>query len=109
MVDKLKQIFSLQLYGEVFSLKCITLYIPIYVKFKLIFQILGVKSLPIHCVIEQTNGPLTFEPDNTATYNVELDTYAILPCTTLFSELLRTALVKLGYNANEAMNAKGFD
>lgn len=79
------------------------------VKFKLFFQILGVKSLPIHCVIEQTNGPLTFEPDNTATYNVELDTYAILPCTTLFSELLRTALVKLGYNANEAMNAKGFD
>lgn len=73
------------------------------------FQPLGVKSLPIHCVIEQTNGPLTFEPDNTATYNVELDTYAILPCTTLFSELLRTALVKLGYNANEAMNAKGFD
>lgn len=67
----------------------------------------GVKSLPIHCVIEQTNGPLTFEPDNTATYNVELDTYAILPCTTLFSELLRTALIKLGYNANEAMNAKG--
>ncbi|XP_062617371.1 uncharacterized protein LOC134279048 [Saccostrea cucullata] len=67
----------------------------------------GVKSLPIHCVIEQTSGPLTFEPENTATYSVELDTYAILPCTTLFSELVRTALIKLGYNANEAMNAKG--
>lgn len=85
------------------------LFIPIYVNSNFFFPPSGVKSLPIHCVIEQTNGPLTFEPDNTATYNVELDTYAILPCTTLFSELLRTALVKLGYNANEAMNAKGFD
>lgn len=63
--------------------------------------------MPIHCVIEQTNGPLTFELDNTATFNVELDTYAILPSTTHFSELVRTALIKLGYNANEAMNAKG--
>ena len=38
---------------------------------------------------------------------VDLDTYAILPGTTLFCEVVRTALIKLGYTAAEAMGAKG--
>lgn len=67
----------------------------------------GAKSLPIHCVVEQTGGPVTFEDDGSSHFTVELDSYAILPCTTLFSELVRAALVKLGYNSTESMNAKG--
>ncbi|KAK3088085.1 hypothetical protein FSP39_014495 [Pinctada imbricata] len=67
----------------------------------------GVKSLPIHCVIEQTTGPLTFEADSSGSSNIELDSYAILPSSTLFSELVRTSLVKLGYSATETINAKG--
>ena len=38
---------------------------------------------------------------------VDLDTYAILPGTTLFCEVVRTALIKLGYTTAEAMGAKG--
>ena len=72
-----------------------------------LFLFSGAKSLPIHCVVEQTNGPVTFEDDGSSHYTVELDSYAILPCTTLFSELVRAALVKLGYNSTESMNAKG--
>ncbi|XP_071142879.1 homeobox protein dve-1-like [Mytilus edulis] len=67
----------------------------------------GAKSLPIHCVVEQTSGPVSFDDDGSSHYTVELDSYAILPCTTLFSELVRAALVKLGYNSTESMNAKG--
>lgn len=72
-----------------------------------IFIIPGAKSLPIHCVVEQTSGAVSFDDDGSSHYTVELDSYAILPCTTLFSELVRAALVKLGYNSTESMNAKG--
>ncbi len=40
---------------------------------------------------------------------VDLDTYAILPSNTLFSEIVRVALVKLGYTAAEAIGAKGMN
>ncbi|KAJ8322372.1 hypothetical protein KUTeg_000843 [Tegillarca granosa] len=48
----------------------------------------GAKSIPIHCVIEQTSGPVTFESNEGASHTtVELDSYAILPSTTLFSAI----------------------
>lgn len=68
------------------------------------------KSLPIHCIIEQTSGQPSFETSSneTSTQNaVELDSYAILPGTTLLSECVRAALMKLGYSSAEAMGAKG--
>ncbi|KAL3887904.1 hypothetical protein ACJMK2_000291 [Sinanodonta woodiana] len=67
------------------------------------------KSLPIHCVIEQTPGPPSFEAGSTSgqQITVELDSYAILPGTTLLNELVRAALIKLGYTSTEAMGAKG--
>ena len=71
------------------------------------FLFLGGKSIPIHCVVEQTNGPVTFDDDGSSHFTVELDSYAILPCTTPFSELVRAALVKLGYNSTESVTAKG--
>lgn len=39
--------------------------------------------------------------------HIVLDSYAILPGTTLFSELVRTSLLKLGYSPGEALGAKG--
>ena len=59
--------------------------------------------MPIHCIIEQTKLRKTGE---TETF-IDLDTYAILPGSTLFCEIVRTALIKLGYTAAEAMGAKG--
>lgn len=35
------------------------------------------------------------------------DSYAIMPSTTLFCDVVRTALLKLGYSATEAVGAKG--
>ncbi|XP_069106867.1 homeobox protein dve-1-like [Argopecten irradians] len=68
----------------------------------------GTKSLPVHCIIEQTTGAVNFDsPECGANSSVELDSYAILPSTTLFGEVVRTALIKLGYNAAEAITAKG--
>ena len=56
--------------------------------------------MPIHCVIERVSGP-----GNECT--VDIDTYAILPGTTLFCEVIRSTLVKIGYPASDAVNAKG--
>lgn len=71
----------------------------------------GTRSLPIHCIIEQTSGPPSFDNqslDEKSTHsNVELDSYAILPGTTPITECVQSALTKLGYNATEALGAKG--
>ncbi|XP_025091359.1 uncharacterized protein LOC112562349 isoform X4 [Pomacea canaliculata] len=70
----------------------------------------GNRSLPIHCIIEQMNGAVNFENASSSPCDVcavELDSYAILPATTPLRDLVRTALVKLGYTAVDAMNAKG--
>ena len=63
----------------------------------------SVESLPIHCIIEhdycaQENESPPGEP---------VDSYAILPGTTLFSEVVHNALLKIGYTATEAIGAKG--
>ena len=71
------------------------------------------KSKPIHCVIEHASPPSrpvtppSAKSNAPCESNVELDTYAILPSNTLFSEIVRVALVKLGYTAAEAIGAKG--
>ncbi|XP_045181524.2 uncharacterized protein LOC123540504 isoform X3 [Mercenaria mercenaria] len=70
----------------------------------------GTRSLPIHCIIEQTNGSPSFDNlsvEKSMHSTVELDSYAILPGTTLLTECVRAALLKLGYNSTEAIGAKG--
>lgn len=70
----------------------------------------GTRSLPIHCIIEQTNGSPSFDNssgEKSMHCQVELDSYAILPGTTLLAECVRAALLKLGYNSTEAIGAKG--
>ncbi|XP_067142565.1 homeobox protein dve-1-like isoform X2 [Centruroides vittatus] len=65
------------------------------------------KSIPVHTIIEQVQG--TPHTDNTAGLQptVELDSYAIVPTTIRFNELVRTALLRLGYSAAETVSAKG--
>ncbi|XP_060573628.1 uncharacterized protein LOC132731457 isoform X3 [Ruditapes philippinarum] len=68
------------------------------------------RSLPIHCIVEQTNGSASFDnlsAEKSTHSTVELDSYAILPGTTLLTECVRAALLKLGYNSTEAIGAKG--
>lgn len=60
------------------------------------------KSMPIHCIVEQAAGC-----NGEKKAEVDMDTYAILPSTTLFNEIIRVALIKLGYSVVEAMGAKG--
>lgn len=65
------------------------------------------KSIPVHTIIEQVQG--TPHTDNSAGLQptVELDSYAIVPTTIRFNELVRTALLRLGYSASETVSAKG--
>ncbi|XP_041361222.1 uncharacterized protein LOC121377339 [Gigantopelta aegis] len=68
------------------------------------------KSLPIHCVVEQISGTPSFDSVSSvacAQNAVELDSYAILPSSTLLSDLVHSALIKLGYSSINAMTAKG--
>ena len=66
---------------------------------------IAAKFVPIHCIVEQTASP-SGGKHGTET-NVELDTYAILPSSALFSDIVRIALLKIGYSSSEAMGAKG--
>ncbi|GIY41293.1 DNA-binding protein SATB1, partial [Caerostris darwini] len=59
------------------------------------------RCLPVHCIIEQIPGP------QACGQYVELDSYAIVPGDTLFSDLVRTALAKLGYSGAQILGAKG--
>lgn len=76
------------------------------------FFYLATKAVPIHCLIEQLQQGIG-ETHNSATSGhltpVENDTYAVISGTTLFSEIVKTALLKLGYSLSEATGAKGND
>ena len=67
------------------------------------FSVFLGKSLPIHCIVEQS----TCDDRGTSQHNIEVDSYAIIPGNTLFCEILRTALLKLGYTATDCIGAKG--
>lgn len=67
----------------------------------------GVRSYPIRCLVEEenqdSNGNVLIELSTT----VLCDTFAILPGSLLFSDILRGALVKIGFSVLEAIGAKG--
>ncbi|XP_035205075.1 uncharacterized protein LOC118180028 isoform X2 [Stegodyphus dumicola] len=63
------------------------------------------RSIPVHCIVEQvTPQGQSVDLSQAA---VDLDNYAIIPSNALFSEIVRTALNKLGYSSSEALAAKG--
>lgn len=65
------------------------------------------KSIPVHCIVEQVPSPQNCDHASEMQSSVELDSYAIVPSHTLFSELVRTALFKLGYATSDVLGAKG--
>lgn len=79
---------------------CNSFFSKLYFNSYLIFTFVG-KSLPVHCIVEQIPGP------QACGQHVELDSYAIVPCDTLFNDLVRTALGKLGYSTAQILGAKG--
>ena len=63
-----------------------------------------VKSIPVRCVIEIRSG------DTCADGGVcqpETETFAIVPSNSLFRDVVKTVLLKLGYSIHEAITAKG--
>ena len=70
----------------------------------------GTRSLPIHCIIEQTSGRPGFDSstdERTPHVRTELDSYAILPAATPLAECVQSALTKLGYNTSDVIGAAG--
>lgn len=70
------------------------------------------KSLPIHCIVESiTSLQGSLCADNRSQWkqrpNIEADSYVIVPAATLFSDLVNTALQRLGYSPDIASTARG--
>ncbi|XP_076325834.1 homeobox protein dve-1-like isoform X1 [Tachypleus tridentatus] len=65
------------------------------------------KALPVHCVVEQAPAQFSSTSSDSTRLSVELDSYAIIPVSTLFNEVVQVALIKLGYSASETVGAKG--
>lgn len=70
------------------------------------------KSLPLHCIVEsitslqaslciESRTPWKRRP------NIETDSYVIVPAATLFSDIVNTALQRLGYSPDIASTARG--
>lgn len=72
----------------------------------LCFSLLAGKSIPVHCVVEvlvPEDGP---HPRRSRAV-VETDSYAIIPVSTPFEELVHVALYRLGYPQDCAHLATG--
>lgn len=78
----------------------------------------GAKSVPVHCLIEQVQHTQNTSNSEGHSNNrgsgsshqqptAEIDTYAIISASTPFNEIVKTALLKLGYTPSEASGAKG--
>ncbi|KAG8201390.1 hypothetical protein JTE90_016865 [Oedothorax gibbosus] len=61
------------------------------------------RSIPVHCVVEQ----ITAQGQSVDITQTDTGNYAIIPGNVLFSDLVRTALLKLGYSHPGAQAAKG--
>ncbi|KAJ6642292.1 Homeobox protein dve-1 [Pseudolycoriella hygida] len=76
------------------------------------FSKVNAKSLPIHCIVESITslqGPLCADTRSQWKQrpNIEIDSYVIVPAATLFSDLVNTALLRLGYSPDIANTARG--
>lgn len=73
---------------------------------------IAAKSLPIHCIVESiTSLQGSLCADTRSQWkqrpNIEADSYVIVPAATLFSDLVNTALQRLGYSPDIASTARG--
>lgn len=72
----------------------------------------SVKSLPLHCVVESISSlQASLCIENRSPWkrrpNIETDSYVIVPAVTPFSDILSTALQRLGYSSDIAATARG--
>lgn len=70
------------------------------------------KSLPLHCVVESVHSlQASLNIDNRSPWkrrpNVETDSYVIIAAATPWSEIVQTALQRLGYSQETAATARG--
>ncbi|XP_073845125.1 SATB1_N and homeodomain domain-containing protein dve isoform X3 [Musca autumnalis] len=70
------------------------------------------KSLPLHCVVESVHSlQASLTIDQRSPWkrrpNVETDSYVIVAATTPWSEIVQTALQRLGYSQETAATARG--
>ncbi|KAF8790222.1 DNA-binding protein SATB2 like protein [Argiope bruennichi] len=63
------------------------------------------RSIPVHCIVEQVTPQ--GQSVNLSQAAVDQDSFAIIPSNALFSEIVHTALSKLGYSSSAALTAKG--
>ncbi|GFX05397.1 uncharacterized protein TNCV_1007191 [Trichonephila clavipes] len=64
----------------------------------------GRRSIPVHCIVEQVTPQ--GQSVNLSQSAVDQDNFAIIPSNALFSEIVHTALSKLGYSSSAALAAK---
>lgn len=84
----------------------------VYNSNKILFCSFTAKSLPIHCIVESITslqGSLCADSRSQWKHrpNIEADSYVIVPASTLFSDLVNTALQRLGYSPDIASTARG--
>uniref|UniRef100_A0A2C9JUD2 Homeobox domain-containing protein n=1 Tax=Biomphalaria glabrata TaxID=6526 RepID=A0A2C9JUD2_BIOGL len=66
------------------------------------------RSLPIHCLVEQSAAVDENNAESASAHcQLLMDSYAILPGLTPFSDIVQASLTRLGYSCQEAAGAKG--
>lgn len=86
--------------------------VKIWLKHVLIHLYSIAKSLPLHCIVESVSSmQASLCMENRSPWRrrptVETDSYVIVPAVTPFSEILNTALQRLGYSPEIASTARG--
>ena len=74
--------------------------------------LLTVNSLPLHCVVESVHSlQASLAIDSRSPWkrrtNIETDSYVIMAAATPWSELVQTALQRLGYSQEAVNTARG--
>lgn len=80
--------------------------------FIFIFLLLTAKSLPLHCVVESVHSlQASLNIDSRSPFKrrptIETDSYVIIAASTQWSDIVTTALQKLGYSNEVANTARG--
>lgn len=84
----------------------------IYIHFSSFFSFFTAKSLPLHCVVESVHSlQASLNIDSRSPFKrrptIETDSYVIIAASTQWSDIVTTALQKLGYSNEVANTARG--
>lgn len=98
-------------------------FIQVFFSFLFDYRSIIGKSIPVHCVVMNTTTPCYLsdaamisstggggggvEGGAKAADEVDVDSYAIIPASTLFTQIVPVVLRKLGYSDDVIFNATG--